>query len=162
MSGPKTCLMTNDATERRVFLLVRAMLVAFVLLSQAQLARAQEGDLQKRLDQLGKRLDHLESKQRQPVTEIHRDAGATVVFLCGAFCALWAQNTRRNPWLWFFLGLFFNVITVLVLLAKNSDDLRQARGEPAAGGPLVIVALICGLLILVAGAGILAWLLVQP
>lgn len=48
------------------------------------------------------------------------DGGA--VFLFGAFCALWAQNTRRNPWLWFFMGLFFNVITVIVLLVKNSDD----------------------------------------
>jgi hypothetical protein len=46
------------------------------------------------------------------------------VFVCGAFCALWAQNTGRNPWLWFFLGLFFNVITVLVLLRKNANDKR--------------------------------------
>ena len=56
-----------------------------------------------------------------------KDDGS-VIFLFGAFCALWAQNTRRNPWLWFFLGLFFNVITVLVLLVKNSDykfDLHQ-------------------------------------
>ena len=72
----------------------------------------------------------MESKQREPVTEIHRDPGGAVVFLFGAFCALWAQNTNRNPWLWFFLGLFFNVITVLVLLAKNSNGLRQARGDP--------------------------------
>jgi len=43
-------------------------------------------------------------------------------FLFGAFCALWAQNTGRNPWLWFFLGLVFSVITVLVLLSKNADD----------------------------------------
>ena len=48
------------------------------------------------------------------------DSGG-VLFLFGAFCALWAQNTRRNPWLWFFMGLFFNVITVIVLLVKNAD-----------------------------------------
>ena len=42
--------------------------------------------------------------------------------LFGAFCALWAQNTGRNAWLWFFLGLFFSVITVIVLLAKNAND----------------------------------------
>lgn len=47
--------------------------------------------------------------------------GATAV-LFGAFCALWAQNTRRNPWLWFFTGAIFTVITVLVLLYKNSED----------------------------------------
>lgn len=47
-----------------------------------------------------------------------------VGFLFGAFCALWAQNTHRNPWLWFFVGLFFNVIAVLVLLYKNSQTAR--------------------------------------
>ena len=58
----------------------------------------------------------------------HSDSGSrgvgVAVFVCGAFCALWAQNTGRNPWLWFFLGLFFNVITVLVLLRKNANDKR--------------------------------------
>lgn len=59
----------------------------------------------------------------------HADKGA-VILLFGAFCALWAQNTRRNAWLWFFLGALFNVITVLVLLHKNSRD----RGHSAALG----------------------------
>src|ERR1044072_8147363 len=50
--------------------------------------------------------------------------------LFGAFCALWAQNTRRSAWLWFFLGFFFNAITVVVLLAKNSNDrVRREREE---------------------------------
>lgn len=142
-------------------LIVHAILVTFFLIAQVQSASAQE-DLQKRIDQLGKRVDQLESKQRQPVTEIHRDAGGAVVFLFGAFCALWAQYTKRNPWLWFFLGLFFNVITVLVLLAKNSDDRRQALGEPAAAGSLVAVAIIGGLFIVAALAGIAIWLLMQP
>ena len=52
--------------------------------------------------------------------DVNDDGG--VLFLFGAFCALWAQNTRRNPWAWFFLGLFFSVVTVIVLLVKNSDD----------------------------------------
>jgi hypothetical protein len=51
----------------------------------------------------------------------HTDEGVAL-WLFGAFCALWAQNTGRNPWLWFFLGMFFSVITVLVLLKKNADD----------------------------------------
>ena len=54
----------------------------------------------------------------------HQEDGF-VLFMFGVFCALWAQNTRRNPWLWFFLGLFFNVLTVLVLLYKNAKDKRQ-------------------------------------
>jgi len=51
--------------------------------------------------------------------------GGGVAFLFGAFCALWAQNTGRNPWLWFFLGLIFSVITAIVLLAKNANDKKR-------------------------------------
>ena len=47
-----------------------------------------------------------------------------VLFLFGTFCALWAQNSGRNPWSWFFLGAFFNFITVLVLLSQNSQDIK--------------------------------------
>jgi len=137
---------------------VHATLVTFFLIAQVQWASAQE-DLQKRIDQLDKRISELESRQRRLVTQVHPDARAAALVLFGAFCALWAQNANRNPWLWFFLGLFFNVITVLVLLAKNSDDRRQARGEPAAAGPLVAVAIIGGLLIVIVLAGIAAWLL---
>ena len=50
------------------------------------------------------------------------DDTALVLFLFGVFCALWAQNTGRSAWLWFFLGLFGSVITVIVLLYKNSND----------------------------------------
>jgi hypothetical protein len=139
---------------------VHAILIMFFFSAQVQSASAQ-ADVQKRIDQLDKRISELESKQRPIITDVHRDAGGAVLFLFGAFCALWAQNTKRNPWLWFFLGLFFNVITVLVLLAKNSDEQRQARGEPAAAGPLVAVAIIGGLLIVALLAGIAIWLLMQ-
>lgn len=54
----------------------------------------------------------------------HAATGATAM-LFGAFCALWAQNTRRNAWLWFFMGTFFTVITALVLLYKNSEDRQK-------------------------------------
>ena len=50
------------------------------------------------------------------------DDTALVLFLFGVLCALWAQNTGRSAWLWFFLGLFGSVITVIVLLYKNSND----------------------------------------
>ena len=54
--------------------------------------------------------------------------GGALLVLLGATCALWAQNTGRKAWLWFFLGLFFNVITLLVLLYKNAHD--KARSVP--------------------------------
>ncbi len=70
--------------------------------------------------QINSRLNNLHQHTRNAGT-----GGA--VFLFGAFCALWAQNTGRSAWLWFFLGLFFNVIAVIVLLVKNSDDRAAER-----------------------------------
>lgn len=76
-----------------------------------------------RLSKLENRVSRLEGKIKE--------AGETgaVLFLFGGFCALWAQNTGRNAWLWFFLGLFFSFFTVLVLLAKNSADAARRREQ---------------------------------
>ena len=45
-----------------------------------------------------------------------------VLFLFAIFTAYWAQTTRRNAWLWFFLGFFLAPLTGVVLLYKNSQD----------------------------------------
>ena len=79
---------------------------------------------QAQLDSLERRVSDLESRTRG------EQAAGLAVFLCGAFCALWAQQTRRNAWAWFFLGLLFNVITLLVLLHKNSNDRQREAGKP--------------------------------
>lgn len=50
-------------------------------------------------------------------------------FVAGALCALWAQGTQRNAWLWFFLGWFFAPITLLVLLWKNAKDKAASAGH---------------------------------
>lgn len=50
-----------------------------------------------------------------------------VLFICGSICALWAQNTRRNSWLWFFFGFFGAFIALLALLWTNSRDLAAQR-----------------------------------
>jgi hypothetical protein len=47
-----------------------------------------------------------------------------LIVLCGAFCALWAQNTGRKAWLWFFFGMILNVIALAVLLYQNAEDRR--------------------------------------
>ena len=52
----------------------------------------------------------------------------SVLFLFGIFCAYWAQQTHRNTWLWFFMGLLFGPITGVVLLVKNSND-RERQSE---------------------------------
>ncbi len=73
--------------------------------------------LERRVRQLERQVDPIQ--ERAPL--------AIVLVLFGAFCALWAQNTGRNAWLWFFLGLIFSVITVFVLLYKNADDRSGPR-----------------------------------
>ena len=54
-----------------------------------------------------------------------RETYISLVYLVGIFCALWAQNTKRNPWLWFALGAVFSLFTTLVLLSKNAEDRRR-------------------------------------
>lgn len=76
-----------------------------------------------RLDQISTKLNSIETRVTQLDDRVKKLASdGAVVFLFGAFCALWAQNTGRSAWSWFFLGLFFSVITVIVLLVKNSND----------------------------------------
>jgi len=57
-------------------------------------------------------------------------SSAVVVFLCCAFCALWAQNTGRDAWLWFVLGAVFNVATLVVLLYLNCEERKGATARP--------------------------------
>ena len=56
---------------------------------------------------------------------------ALVQFLFGLFCAYWAQNTGKSPWLWFFLGFFFAPITGIVLLIENRKFLSRQLEGPA-------------------------------
>lgn len=80
----------------------------------------------------GERLQGLETRVSSLEQKVQRVGGTGAgLFLFGAFCALWAQNTGRNAWLWFFLGFLFSVIAVLVLLYKNSNDPKPtlAAGE---------------------------------
>jgi hypothetical protein len=74
-------------------------------------------------DALDHRVNQLEYRVGELDRKVQDAAGPGIALvLFGAFCALWAQNTKRNSWLWFFLGLFFSVITVFVLLYKNAKD----------------------------------------
>jgi hypothetical protein len=60
--------------------------------------------------------------------------GGAVSFLFCAFCALWAQNTGRSPWLWFFFGSILTVIAAIVLLIKNSGDRKTQNPRTFAEG----------------------------
>ena len=74
------------------------------------------------IDRLEQKLSGLENNYRN-VSAPGIDEGG-VALVCGLICAYWAQNTRRNAWLWFFFGLFGTAIAFIVLLYKNSNDIR--------------------------------------
>ena len=58
--------------------------------------------LETRVSNLENRISGLDSDLKRTVKDA--GPGGFVIFLFGAFCALWAQNTGRSAWLWFFLG----------------------------------------------------------
>ena len=51
-----------------------------------------------------------------------------VNFLFGVWCSTWARNSGRDPWGWFFFGLFLAPIAGIVLAGKHRDDHREAAG----------------------------------
>ncbi len=99
------------------------------LLSLASFLIAQQ--TQPDVQLLESRVEHLES-EIEDVRGTAAGAYAVVFFLFGAFCALWAQYTGRSAWGWFFLGLFFGPITVIVLLVKHRGDKERASEKVGA------------------------------
>jgi hypothetical protein len=57
---------------------------------------------------------------------------ALLLFFTGVFCALWAQSTGRSGFVWFFLGVFFHLFTLLAVLVFNAR--RPAWSGPQASG----------------------------
>lgn len=104
---------------RFVSLLCLALVFGFGLRSIAFAQSQAQG-----VTQLESRVTKLEHK----LAKIGNDKGP-VLFLFGVFCALWAQNTGRNAWLWFFLGMLFSLIAVLFLLWKNANDFDRRRAD---------------------------------
>ncbi len=84
----------------------------------------QSDKYQERIEQLERETQRLDSEILNVRSHFSRyaDDGGLVFLLAGAFCALWAKGSGRNPWLWFFMGAIFVPITVLVLLYKNAQD----------------------------------------
>lgn len=97
------------------------LLFSLVLLCAAPVAQAQTA--LDRLERLERRVDRLYSGV----------AGAGVI--CGAICALWAQNTARNPWVWFLGGFIFSAFALFFMLYKNAGDLRRRPGLSRGGSP---------------------------
>ncbi len=111
-------------SPRALFRMLFLVLLVGVPLLPASAAARQSGDvlnLQSRVERLEREVEDLTDR---------RVRTGAIAFLFGAFCALWAQNTGRNPWLWFVLGALFSVVTVVFLLVKNAADLRESRPPP--------------------------------
>jgi hypothetical protein len=104
-------------------ILIAAFAIVVILCTADKMAAGQD-DFNARLQNVTQRVSDLETKEHQLMEQ--REVGGGLAFLFEVFCALWAQNTNRSAWLWFFLGVFFNVITVIFLLYKNSRDRRLA------------------------------------
>lgn len=82
-------------------------------------------NLETEISTLQSNVSALESKISALENSFSFTSGSLLIFLIGVFCALWAQNTDRNAWLWFFLGIFFAPVTLLVLLTKNAADRKS-------------------------------------
>lgn len=106
-----------------ISLICLAVLFGFVFPAAAT---AQLQPQSENVSRLEGRVKRLETK----IAQIGNDQGLTLI-LFGAFCALWAQNSGRNAWLWFLLGLFFSFIMVFVVLWKNSNDIDRRRRAAA-------------------------------
>jgi len=109
---------------RSICIMVMIICFSLVFYSKAHAQSDSSLDVQRLksdVQYLKSRLDSVESKASR--TE---DYIPFVLIIFGAFSALWAQNTGRNPWLWFFLGYVFSIITVIVILVKNPRSRRQS------------------------------------
>lgn len=86
-------------------------------------------ELDSRINGMENRINELESKQsiqENKFNEMHQGtAYGSIAVLFGCFCALWAQNTRRNATAWFFLGLIFTFFAAFAVVWKNYADLSK-------------------------------------
>ena len=112
--------------------LLLLVIIAFGVVSPPALSQSEDvSELSSRIAELEHKVDR-QGSEISRVEEIAKNT-APVIFLFGAFCALWAQNTGRSAWLWFFMGAIFNVFAVVALLIKNEPP--DHRRPPGRDGP---------------------------
>ena len=115
-----------------------AMALSFIIAAVCLGAQGEHPELERLrgdLTRLEMDVHVLEDQEAKMVNKLRKSISRSrgtgiILFLFGAFCALWAQNTGRNAWLWFFLGFFLNFVAVLFLLSKNSQDIRDNLEPP--------------------------------
>ena len=127
----------------RHILLVMAVLCSIALVAPG--AAAREGDpapvitmpppagdvpVAQTIREIESRLTALERRIDQNSRRTTQAGLFSLMVLCGAFCALWAQNTGRNPWLWFVCGLLMTYLAVIAVLVWNADDRKPKAHSP--------------------------------
>lgn len=109
------------------FLLVVLLFLVTGNTSKGQNNAAQVQELKEQLDRQNTEIQNLRNKLNTETTGLKADAAsytpiAMVLFLFGGFCAVWAQNTGRNTWFWFFSGIVFSVLAVMSIIFINSNN----------------------------------------
>lgn len=91
--------------------------------TQSSAISQENGEIKSRLVLIENRLNNLESRVNDTENRLNNLQSSASIgalsFLFGAFCALWAQNNRRNALGWFFAGLFLSVFAVMFVLYLN-------------------------------------------
>jgi hypothetical protein len=102
----------------------------WMLMSALSPSRSQEVPLPataREVSELRMQIARMEERLRKAELKSFDDKNVGIVLVAAAgLCALWAQNTGRSAWLWFFFGLILNPIAVIAMLYKNARD-RDAR-----------------------------------
>jgi hypothetical protein len=84
-----------------------------------------------RLDQIERRVQRLEQNaglddSLSRWTSTYFVPGLAIL-ATGAFCALWARSTGRDPWLWLAAGLLFTVFALIAVAQKNEEDKKAKK-----------------------------------
>lgn len=97
-----------------------------------ELPTEQKTTLEDRIKQLEIQLAEKDQQQKNELNNLKNQVSSyapmgMLLFLFGGVCALWAQNSGRNAWYWFFAGLFLSVLALIVVLSTNSHDIDNAE-----------------------------------
>lgn len=112
------------------FILLQFSLTGFS--QEEQLVSGQKLTLEERIKKLEIELADKDQQQKNELNNLKNQVSSyapmgMLLFLFGGVCALWAQNTGRNAWYWFFAGLFLSVLALIVVLSTNSHDIDNAE-----------------------------------
>lgn len=112
----------------RQFLLLTLFVCGTCFASAETPSEAKVRELEQRVNKLEEKGSLFSMKfNNGEIKLMEKDTSGLVMFAFGVVCALWAQNTGRGPWKWFFLGLLTGPIAATVMLWKNSIDKLKER-----------------------------------